>query len=385
MKPIKNPFSFGNPVEGDYYLPRPDLEKTVSNFLENKIPVILIGPRRFGKTSFLLNLLYKNQNSHPFLFIDIFNITSHKDFLLQLVRALHKKRTLWDKAKNAIKSISRARPKVTTQFDSQTHQPTFDFSLDFSNADERDIKESIQDLLSSLSKLGKGLILAIDEFQKISEINDEGWLEATIRTQMQELRNTSFIFTGSRRTVIYEMLNNHKRPLYKFCQPIEFPALGNDFTDWIVKRFKTVGIDCQSEAIEHLRDKVQNSPNYVQMICFHLVTLGKDKIGKKEIDEVLITVVKQNAYAYQTLLNSLTATQQRTLRLAAIEEKNVFTKELLTKYEITSGAALSSAIKSLKEKEILDEEGSSKGSVVFDDPLFALWLKTSFSDSNYNN
>ncbi|NGX47449.1 MAG: hypothetical protein K1000chlam3_00823, partial [Chlamydiae bacterium] len=57
MANVKNPFKFGNPVEGDYFLPRPDLEKLVSQFLENRIHVVLIGPRRFGKTSFVLNLL----------------------------------------------------------------------------------------------------------------------------------------------------------------------------------------------------------------------------------------------------------------------------------------------------------------------------------------
>jgi hypothetical protein len=87
--------------------------------------------------------------------------------------------------------------------------------------------------------------------------------------------------------------------------------------------------------------------------------------------------VQQNAYAYQTLLCTLTPTQQRTLRLAAKEGKQIFAKELLEKYEISSGAALSSAIKSLKEKEILDEEGAGRGAVVFDDPLFAIWLKDS--------
>lgn len=89
---------------------------------------------------------------------------------------------------------------------------------------------------------------------------------------------------------------------------------------------------------------------------------------------------KQTAYAYQTLLNSLTATQQRALRLAAKEGKQLFTRELLSKYEISSGAALSSAIKSLKDKDILDEEGSGKGTVIFDDPLFAIWLQTAFDD-----
>ena len=47
-------------------------------------------------------------------------------------------------------------------------------------------------------------------------------------------------------------------------------------------------------------------------------------------------------------------------------------------FEISSGPALASAIKSLKDKQILDE-GTKRGRVVFDDPLFAIWLRTEFT------
>jgi hypothetical protein len=377
----KNPFKFGDPVEGDFYLPRPDLESFVSQFVLNRIPVVLIGPRRFGKTSFLLNLLKKiSQDSHSYIFVDIFNITSHRDFLHQILRAIKEKTNWKESIQTVFSSISKLRPKVSAQFDGHTGYPSFDFSLDKSISAEADVKELIQDVFSGLSKLGKHLIFAIDEFQKITEIDDGGWLEATLRTHMQQLKNTSFIFTGSRRSVIYDMLNNSSRPLYKFCQSIEFPSFGDEFTDWILARFKSVGISCDPDAIRHLRSIVQESPNYVQMVCFHLVALGKDNITISEIDNALKIVVQQNAYAYQTLLSTLTSTQQRTLRLAAKEGKQIFAKELLAKYEIASGAALSSAIKALKDKEILDEEGAGRGTVVFDDPLFSIWLKTSFDD-----
>jgi uncharacterized protein len=380
-KIIINPFKFGEPVEGDYYLPRPELENWVAQFLVNRIHVVLIGPRRFGKTSFVLYLLKKlNEDNHSYVFVDIFNITSHRDFLHQLLRGLKSKKGWLEALKEMFDSIPKLRPRVSTQFDPVTHQPSFDITMDVSSSTETDVKEIIQDVLTGLNKLGKGLILAIDEFQKITEIDDDGWLEATLRTHMQQLRHTSFIFTGSRRSVIYDMLNNPSRPLYKFCQPIEFPAFGEEFTEWILKRFAKVGIACSREAIEHLRKIVQDTPNYVQMICFHLVTLGKNNITPEEINTVLRTVVQQNAYAYQTLLSTLTPNQQRTLRLAAKEGKQLFAQEFLSKYEISSGPALSSAIKALKDKGILDEEGAGRGTVIFDDPLFAIWLKNSFGD-----
>lgn len=374
----KNPFKFGDPVEGDFYLNRPELENFVAQFLTNRIHLVLIGPRRFGKTSFLLNLLRKmEKKSHSYIFVDIFNITSHKDFLHQILRAL-KSRSGWkDHIKTILGSISKIRPKLSTQLDVYTGQPAFDFTLDAITA-ERDVKEMIQDVFSGLGKLKNGLIFAIDEFQKITEIDDNGWLEATLRTHMQQLKNVSFIFTGSRRSVIYDMLNNSARPLYKFCQSIEFPILGEEFSDWVIDRFKSVGIKCERRAVDHLRKIVQDTPNYVQMICFHLVALGKNHITVEEIDNALKIVVQQNAYAYQTLLNSLTSIQQRALRLSAKEGKQVFATEFLKKYEISSGAALSSAIRTLKERGILDEDGTNRGMVVFDDPLFAIWLRNVF-------
>src|ERR1700722_5530996 len=150
--------------------------------------------------------------------------------------------------------------------------------MDTNSYSQRDIKEAIQDLLAGLGKMGENLILAVDEFQKITEIDVGGWLEATLRTHMQQLRNSSFIFTGSRRSVIYNMLNNPSKPLYKFCQPIEFPPFEEEFTDWILERFMHVGITCQRDAIQHLRKLVQDTPNYVQMVCFQLVAFGKNHI-----------------------------------------------------------------------------------------------------------
>ncbi len=373
-KLFTNPFKFGDPVYGKHYLPRSELARTVTQFLENRIHVVLIGPRRFGKTSFVLNLLKEFEaRSYTCLFVDIFNITSHRDFFQQMVRALRSKKS-W--MKEIAEAIPKLRPKVSADFDMTTGSSSFGLSLDKSS--DKDIKDMIQDLLVGLEKLGERVILVIDEFQKITELDDQGWLEATLRTHMQQLKNTSFLFTGSRKRIIYDMLNNHARPLYRSCQPIEFPSFGEEFSDWILSRFSEVGVECEYEAIQHLRKLVQDTPNYVQMVCFHLVAEGKKQITLEEVENTLGTVVRQNAYAYQTLLNTLTPTQQRALRLAAKEGKEIFAKDLLIKYEISSGPALASAINSLKDKGILDEQGTARGVVTFDDPLFANWLRLSY-------
>jgi len=372
-----NPFKFGDPVEGDYYLHRPELTKIVRQFLENRIHLVLMGPRRFGKTSFVLNLLkILEHEGYSCLLVDIFNITSHKDFLHQLLRAIRIKASFKNKIKPGLEKISRLVPKISIDLNPMAGNSSFGFTLGM--LPEEDVKTAIQDVLENLSNLGSKVIVALDEFQKISEINDDGWLEATIRTHFQRLENVAFLFTGSRKSLISEMLNNPSRPLYRSCQTIEFPTFGPEFTDWVIGRFELIGIGCQKKAINHLRELVQDTPNYVQMVCFHLVAQARSQVDSKDVEEVLETVARQNAYAYQTLLNSLTLAQQRALRLAANERQSLFQKELLVKYEIASAPALHSSINALKAKGILDEEGTHKGNVLFDDPLFAFWLRLCF-------
>lgn len=374
--PTKNPFRFGDPVEDDYYFPRPGLTKIVHQFLENKIHVALIGPRRFGKTSFIRDLIrHEEKKGETCILIDIFNVTSHRDFLQQLVRALRTKGTWVSKLKKWAAGISRLKPQFTWEIDPMTGRQTFSIASEVSS--DKDVKELIQDVLGGLTSLGAKVIVAIDEFQAVAELEDSGWLEATLRTQMQQTSNMVFLFSGSRRSLIHDMLNNPKRPFYRTCQIIDFPAFDADFTDWVIARFRTVGVKCDKAAIEQLRELVQDTPNYVQMACFHLVAQGIARIDSSMIGEVLYTIVKQNAYAYQTLLNALTPTQQRALRLSAFVGEEIYSKETLKRFEISSGPALASAIKSLKDKQILDE-GTKRGKVIFDDPLFAIWLRTEF-------
>lgn len=372
-----NPFKFGDPVEGEFYLPRPYLELTVRQFLENRIHIVLVGPRRLGKTSFIKDLISKFEHSPTIcVYGDLFNVTSHRDFLYQLLRAIRQRKTLVQRFLDSARSISRLRPRLTTDIDPQTGNASF--SLTSEVRSDEDVKEIIQDALPALDRLGDKVVLALDEFQSIATLEDDGWLEATLRTHMQQFKNTSLLLCGSRQSLIRDMLNDRSRPFYRSCQPIEFPVFGEEFTDWVIERFKTVGITCEKEAIALLRHEVQDTPNYVQMAGFHLVAQGVSHVNKARVEEVLRTIVKQNAYAYQTLLNSLTHHQQRVLRMAAIEGERIYGKDLLERYELSSAPAVTSAIKSLKQKQLL-EEGTKHGRVVFDDPLFAIWLRMEFS------
>jgi len=256
-------------------------------------------------------------------------------------------------------------------------------SLSASKMSDENTKQLISEAFENLRGLDKKVCLAFDEFQTVGSLDDGGWLEATIRAKMQLSENVTFLFSGSRHGLIHEMFNSQSRPFFRSCQIIDFPSLGPEFTPWLIKKFNKVSLEASQEVIEYLKDLVEDTPHYIQMACFHIVANSYKTITRETIDQVLKQIVHQNAYAYRTLLNTLTPVQQRVLRMIAKEKTGLFANQNLEKYEIRSGAHVSQAINSLSKKQII-EAGPKRGEVNFDDPLFAIWLKQEFTGLSQN-
>ncbi|MBX2988651.1 MAG: ATP-binding protein [Bdellovibrionaceae bacterium] len=370
---MENPFMYGKPVEGEFYFDLPYLKREMQDFIDSKINVLVMGPRRSGKTSFLKSFL-KVQRSRQKVVIDIdaFNVLSHKDFLNQLVNALKREKTGTQKFFEWLRGAKDLSPVF--KWESNPHSGEVEYSINFSKLEESDTKQAILSTLSGLKALQNqhGVIISIDEFQRIGELEDGGWLEATLRSIMQELPEIAYVFTGSRRSILEDMFNNSKRPFYKSCKQINFPAFGPEFSAWLIERFKKANVTASPESIHYLREKVADTPNYVQEACFHLVSHGIKHVTGKEIDEILDIISSQGSYSYEALLNTLTSVQIKFLRLFIGEGKVDYSKEVLKRYEIKTGSNLQAAAKALVDKQIIIKEPG--GSFTFDDPMFKIWL-----------
>lgn len=192
---------------------------------------------------------------------------------------------------------------------------------------------------------------------------------------MQGLKNCAFLFSGSQKSVLSDMINDQNSPFYKSCTILDMPNLSDNFTDWIIARFKKAGIECDRKPINELRRFVYDTPNYVQQACYHIATQDIKKVGMEDVKEALRVIVSQSAFPFESLHNSLTLFQQRALRLCANEDRALFSKEFIDKYQIPSAPTLATSIKALKEKGILDPT-PKPGQVKFEDPLFKLWIRS---------
>lgn len=374
---MKNPFRYGVPVSGEYYFPRPDLSKKLSSYILSGQKLLLYGRRRYGKTSFLKEYVSAlEEKDIVSVFVDVYPITSLRDFLHALLSGIRESGvlSLTERAKKIVFDLFRVRPRIAVEGDST--------ALDFfvPSLKDEDVKSAIEDTIRLFGKLAEDrpLLIIFDEFQKIAEIDDAGWLEGTLRSEIQNQGAVPYIFCGSRRGLILDMFQNPSRPFYQMCTAIELPRLQKDFADWLLKKLVAAHVSIDRETSIAMLEKVDWSPNYAQMIAFNLVADPPDgSVGVADIENVLEVLCQLNGYTYMTLYDSLGANAQRLLRLAAENPgQSPFRQELMMAFGLmTSG--VQSAIRSLINRHILDDT-TSGGNIYFDDILFSRWLKTRF-------
>ena len=87
---MKNPFKFGTVVEDEYFTDRIKETQYIRQLLDSENHLILISPRRFGKSSVVLKAV--KQSKYPYLMLNLQKVISTEDFAAQLLKEVFRLR-----------------------------------------------------------------------------------------------------------------------------------------------------------------------------------------------------------------------------------------------------------------------------------------------------
>ncbi|MCQ2279556.1 MAG: hypothetical protein MJZ49_01980 [Bacteroidales bacterium] len=83
-----NPFKFGTIVEGEFFTDRVREVDYIQQFIESENHLVLISPRRFGKSSVVHKALINT--SRQSITLNLQNVTSEADLAAKLLREIYK-------------------------------------------------------------------------------------------------------------------------------------------------------------------------------------------------------------------------------------------------------------------------------------------------------
>jgi len=372
---MKNPFIYGEVVTGENFANRTHEIRELNRDLKDCEKIFLISPRRYGKTSLIINILAKLRKDGVYpIYIDLYKVTSlHKLLELYSREIAMVVETKLEKAIRFIKEVLPGlRPKITISADGIPS-----IGIDYVSNRQEVLKflNEVYDLPQKLALKKKNFVVAFDEFQEVRNFNGET-IEKSMRASFQHQRNVGYLFAGSKKHMLNDMIYNKNRAFYKIGKVMNLNKIPREeFSNFLEKKFKKTGFKLEKNVIDKVLNIVENYPYNAQFLCHKLWDMNRDKkiIGIGNVEVALRNLISEQNPFYLSLWDSLTLHQRNVLRaIANFGGEKIFSQEFAEATGIISGSTLQTCVELLIRKGIIE-----KNNAIYEitDVFFKEWIK----------
>ena len=353
---MKSLFQAGRPVLGEKLIGREEILEKIIRLLISSQSVVLIAPRRFGKTSIVLEVLNRLRVQGLFTaYIDIFATPGKRILSEQITESVLSNKKLQKAFSNFRKSFS----SMMQQVEFKQIIEDFEFILNFAekNQDELTLlSNSITFIEEFAIKYNRQIICGFDEFGDIEKLNGEEIVKL-FRSKIQLQQQASYIFSGSQESVMEKIFITSKSPFYRFAQVIQIneiqPVI---FKSYIKEEFHKISVNISDDALGHLMKFSKGHPYYTQLICKHLeyfvISAQKSNIDVANVNEAIEDAFWSEINYIEKLWEELSAGREQTQVLIAIAKGTPSIYKSLDLNQLN----VSRALRKLKLKGVIRKE-----------------------------
>ena len=367
-----NPFSISSHSK-DKFCNRVQEIATLKKYMRDGINVVVYAPRRFGKSS-LAKVVQADLPDMDNIYVDLFSVTSIDEVAALLYYEIAN--SLGKTAAQQTTLLQRlgeffSRVRFSLSYDSQGQSPTIDVSLGAASPDIC-IKEVIESLDAFCKKNNRRACIVLDEFQEICELKESKQIEAFLRGGMQKAEWVSFIFMGSRRTILRDMFENKKRPFYKSTISFELPGMQRDvFAGFIANSFELNGHPIESTLAEEIVSFTSGYPYYTQKLA--LLYFDAIESGNYDLEQAKNELIRSESSDCENIYVNLSTNQKKLLKaIARNPSANLYASEYLRANHLGAASSVKAAFERLKQLDLIELRNDLWQTV---DPIMGKWCR----------
>lgn len=357
----RNPFKFGSIVDEPYFTNRSEEINKVKSILMSDNNLIIISPRRFGKTSLISKVI--KEIERPFIFLDLQLITNTEDFAAQLLKRVYRIYP-FEKIKQIIKNF-RIIPNISL------NPLNNEVDISFQPVSPSTILiEDVLNLIERVSDKKKKLIVVFDEFQEIKNIEKD--LDRQLRSTIQHHQKINYVFLGSQESLMRDIFEKKKSPFYHFGYLLPLDKIPQqEFLAYLTVGLKSVSVKSEEIAKEIL-EITKSHPYYTQQLAFTVWELlnytGK---MKNPVEEAVSEIIRHHDMDYERLWNTINRTDMKILIGMSLSEITPLSSEFSKKYFTGASSTIFSSLKRLAQKGLVIK---TEFGYEIDDPFFKRWV-----------
>ena len=370
---MKNPFIYGEPVFGGNFCNRKEEIKKLKNDILSCQKIFLISSRRMGKTSLIKTAIDQISAKEIIsISMDLEEFSSYREFLNTYLSLLVKKSTPENKILGFLRQVLSGL-RINFKID-EIGKPVI--SLDYNQPINAELDSKIFNLPEIIaSKQNKKLVVVFDEFQEILKLNRKN-IEGKLRAHIQHHRNVAYVFAGSKRHLLDEMINSKDKPFYRIGPVMYLEKINEDiFLKFAKDKLKASGIKISDKALQRVIKLAENIPYYTQLLLHELWDSKIDKglISEKDVQSVLSQVVHLYSQNFHLEWSRMILSKRQLLKAISIYGgKQILSGDYLKKNNLGLPSSVRRTLLSLVEDGYIDKEN---GEYFFADILFREWIK----------
>ena len=369
---MERAFVYGMSVEGVNFTDRVKETKRLKLDFENGINVILISPRRMGKSSIVKKV--KSEITNPeikVVYMDVYDCRSEYDFYNRFATVLMKETV--SKSEQIIENIKRFLVRLTPKI-SFSPEPTSDFSLSLGITPQNYQPEEILQLPELIAQeQDKHIVVCIDEFQQIGEFPDSVTVQKRLRSVWQHQQHVSYCLFGSKKHLMTKLFQNRKMPFYQFGEMMYLDKISTeDWVPFIQSRFEHQGKKISTDLAKRICETVENYSSYVQQLAWNVLAETENEATEQDFKNGIEALMAQCSGLFQEQLQGLTSYQLNFLRAVCNGVHTDFgSKSVMEEYNLGSKSNIARIKEALLDRELIE---TSPNGVYLEDPVFRMWF-----------
>ena len=308
------PFVYGVAAEEMYFTDREKETFRLTMNFENGLNTVIISPRRWGKTSLVNKVAeqMKDRSDIRIVRMDVFSVRTPEDFFrlfaTEIIKQTATRTEEW--MENAKRFLSSLVPIITMSADPM-NPVSFSLKSVVSNYGE--------EVLTLPERIAKEknihIIICIDEFQQIGELNDSITFQKKLRSVWQHQHSVSYCLYGSKRHLLMNMFGSRSYPFYKFGDMIFLERIPIEYWyEYIQKRFEQANKHISSEIIDQIYAYVDGNSSYVQQLSWLIWARTTGEVNEEILTDAQQDLLNQNHALFMEQMNGLTQYLMRFVR-----------------------------------------------------------------------
>ncbi len=370
---MEKAFVYGMSVEGENFTDRVKESKRLKMDFENGVNVVLVSPRRIGKSSIVRKVMKEiTDPSIKTVYIDIYDCRNEYDFYNRFAAEVLKQTST--KAENVIENIKKFLVRLTPKI-AFSPEPTSEFSLSLGITPQNYEPEEILQLPEKIGRdQGVHLVVCIDEFQQIGEMPDSLSIQKRLRGVWQHQRNVSYCFFGSKKHLMTKLFQNRRMPFFQFGEMMFLDKIPTeDWVPFICARFERQGKHISEDLARRICETVEGNSSYVQQLAWNVLAETEKTTTEQDFLHGVEALLAQCSALFEEQLKGLTGYQLNFLRALCDGVTGDFgSKSVLETYNLGTKSNITRIKTALQGKELIDYD---KSGVYLEEPGFKMWFK----------